>query len=407
MSIDLTPWTEKYRPKTIEEFVFPIDFNQHDIEKFKSYVNNRYIDQNYIFYGRGGTGKTTLANILIKQITGNNPRNYYRVTGRRIDDIDELKKWIKTSPINSKVKIVVIEEIDRLSQKAITELKSIIEDANRLRTYFIGLTNRLDYLQNIDPHFLQRFIIKKFNKLPPDKVADFVIRIFENEKVSNYDNHEVKKYVEKFIVDLNKSLRDIIQIFQYSVNPATREFNRDIIENIIETELGYSSSTPEVYSVESEIISKINQFISVLDTIYTPKLLGLFITTFNLSKLEKTLTDAINLKPKLKPKYAPLLKLIKTYKEIENLVHYAESKKVKINYKHIYENLISKYERNNPMYTSIFYKNYINVDTTLFPENILMSMLYELTNIKFEILKSAASNSIEEVLNEVIKELKK
>ena len=111
--LEIEPWTEKYRPKTLDEFIFPVDFSDAEIEKFKQYVKNRFIDQNYIFFGKGGTGKSTLANILVKEITTLNERNFYKVTGRRIDDIDKLKAWIKQSPVSSKVKLVVIEEIDR------------------------------------------------------------------------------------------------------------------------------------------------------------------------------------------------------------------------------------------------------------------------------------------------------
>jgi len=380
--IKFEPWTEKYRPKTLDEFIFPVDFTDSEIEKFKGYVKNRYIDQNYIFFGKGGTGKSTLANILAKEITTFNERNFYKVTGRRIDDIDKLKAWIKQSPINSKVKLVVIDEIDRLSDKAITELKSIIEPANKLNTYFIGLTNRLENLRARDPHFLQRFVIKRFSHLPEDKVVEFITKILDNEGVK-YDPSKVENFV-KLLLSRGASLREIIQHTQYFTNPVTKTFEP------IETQLNES-----YISAEDELFKLITKFLKILDTQTNPKILAMFVTTFNIDDLRNRLTNVIDKKPKLKP----LFELISTYDEISKLLYKYHGK---INLSTVLQKLEERYTH-NPLYLPIITKTRYDIEYALLPDNKILAMLYEFVNLKYEILKSAAIFNIQDIFN-LIKE---
>ena len=57
-------WTEKYRPKKVNEYVFRNDAHKRQIQ---SWVNDAGIPH-LLFTGGAGTGKTTLARVLIAEL---------------------------------------------------------------------------------------------------------------------------------------------------------------------------------------------------------------------------------------------------------------------------------------------------------------------------------------------------
>ena len=63
MAINNTLWVEKYRPDVLENYVG----NENLKETISKYIEQNDI-QNLIFYGPAGTGKTTLAKLLVKNI---------------------------------------------------------------------------------------------------------------------------------------------------------------------------------------------------------------------------------------------------------------------------------------------------------------------------------------------------
>lgn len=196
-------WYEKYRPELVEEIVFP---NKVIEETIHDYVHNRYIKGHCMFFGQGGVGKTTTNIVLMNAILESVKDRF--VLERKVQDIEDLKGWLRASPIG-KQKIVIAEEFDRLSDAAQTEIKNgLMEKYDNV--VFLASTNKL---HKIDSALLSRFtLVAKFDVAPVEELAKKCATILSNERIS-YKMSDVIKFAEN---NKLKGLRTIINNLQLS-----------------------------------------------------------------------------------------------------------------------------------------------------------------------------------------------
>jgi hypothetical protein len=376
-------WTEKYRPTTIEDYIFPEDFTDPDIRLLKKYCSDKYIDSNYLFFGKGGVGKTTLANILLNSIIQGNDRTaFMKVTGRGVDDIDKIKTFYKSRPINpkNKVKLVIIEEADRLSQKAITELKNIIEDANRYSTFFIAITNFPERIVKADRAFISRFISKRFSKVSPKRVFEFFKKKIvpgENITLSPDTEQYIEKLIEQLVVYRDFSVREILLYLQNIKNILGADWSdleklKRVDEQLFNSSIDFTKSAPDY---EIKVFKLIEQFQRVLFTIQNPKLLTIFL--FSVNPME----DLSKVKFKNPAYQQQVEQLISLYKKISDALDDYYSF---IDFRRLFE--VIKENNRNPFISPIIDKYLVNVEYAINPILSVQSFLYEIVKIKFETL---------------------
>jgi len=128
-------WTEKYRPKTVNEYVFR-DENQR--EQINSWIKNQSIPH-LLFSGGPGIGKTTLAKVLLNELDVN-PYDILEMNGSRNNGVDEVRipitNFVQMIPFGD-FKVVLLDEADYLSTNAQAALRGVMEEYHNTARFIL------------------------------------------------------------------------------------------------------------------------------------------------------------------------------------------------------------------------------------------------------------------------------
>ena len=215
-------WFEKYRPQSIDEMIWP---NQSDKQIVQGWFEKGKIDGNILLSGAAGTGKTTLAEILIKHYVKVN-NDLFRMRSRSVKEIDEkLKPFLQRKPIKSPIKIVYIEEFDRISGAAEAELKEGLMEKYIDHCVYIACTNHPKTIENaVLTRFIYKFDFNAANDI--DAITQRITYILQNENVIP-DQERIKKFVSE---NYQLGMREMINLFQANFNGNANNINYDQLE---------------------------------------------------------------------------------------------------------------------------------------------------------------------------------
>ena len=159
--------------------------------------------QNYLFYGPAGTGKTTLAKLIVHNLDCESL--YINASDERgIETIRDKVSSFASVMSFKPIKVVILDEADFLTIQAQASLRNVIETFSRT-TRFILTCNFVERI--IDP--LQSRC-QVFKVVPPTKkeVALHLASVCDKESIS-YEPTTIGKVVNKFYPDLRKMLNTI------------------------------------------------------------------------------------------------------------------------------------------------------------------------------------------------------
>jgi DNA polymerase III delta prime subunit len=189
---------ERYRPIKLENYVG----NEHIKKTIQQYLNNGDI-QNFIFYSSAGTGKTTLAKLIVKNLDC----DYIYINAsdeRGIETIRDKVSGFASTASFKPLKVVILDEADFLTIQAQASLRNVIETFSRT-TRFILTCNYIERI--IDPLQSRCQTLKV---IPPTKVdvAKHIAWIMGEENIS-FEVEDLKTVVNQFYPDLRKCLNTI------------------------------------------------------------------------------------------------------------------------------------------------------------------------------------------------------
>jgi len=204
-------WVEKYRPDTFENYIG----NEHLKAKVEQYVTTGDIPH-LLLYGQAGTGKTTLAKIIVKNIEC----DYLYINASDERNIDTVRDKIKSfaSSVGFKpIKVVILDESDYLTPIAQAALRNVMETFSK-HTRFVLTCN---YVERIIDPIQSR--CQTYNIIPPSKkeVAMHIKQLLETENV--------QFSLDDMAVIVNASYPDIRQVINST--------QRQVVENVLQLDV--------------------------------------------------------------------------------------------------------------------------------------------------------------------------
>lgn len=189
----------KWRPKTFSEVVG----QEYVTDALKNEVDGNRLAHAYLFVGSRGTGKTSCAKILAKAVNCLHPVNgdpcgecevckgiedgtildvteLDAASNNGVDYVRELREEVAYMPAVAKYRVYIIDEVHMMTDSAFNALLKTLEEPPA-HVIFILATTEVQELPDTILSRCQRF---DFGRIAPEKIADRIAHIAENEAFS-------------------------------------------------------------------------------------------------------------------------------------------------------------------------------------------------------------------------------
>jgi len=233
----------RYRPKTFSEVIG----QKSIIQTLTNALKTNTVSHAYLLCGQRGTGKTTIARLLAKAVNCTNKKSAEpcntcescldinegksmdlieidAASNRGIDEIRNLKEGIRFSPIKSKYKVFIIDEVHMLTKEAFNALLKTLEEPPE-HAIFILATTESEKLPATIISRTQRF---DFKKLTLKEIAERLRLLAKNEKIDISD-----EAIKEIALSAEGSLRDAESLLDQLISLGYEEINFGTLEEVL------------------------------------------------------------------------------------------------------------------------------------------------------------------------------
>jgi DNA polymerase III delta prime subunit len=195
-------WVEKYRPNTIDSYVFRDEQQKNQID---GWIKQQSIPH-LLFSGSAGIGKTTLAKILFNELDID-PLDILEINGSRTNSVDDVRNlitnFVQMIPFGD-FKVVLLDEADYLSVNAQAALRGVMEEYHSTARFLLTC----NYPHKIIPAIHSRcqgFHIEKVD------IVEFTARVATIlvEENIEFDLDTLDTFVKATYPDLRKCINTV------------------------------------------------------------------------------------------------------------------------------------------------------------------------------------------------------
>jgi replication factor C small subunit len=205
-------WTEKYRPRTLDEVV-----GQEDIvERLKAYVKTGNLPH-LLFAGPPGTGKTTCAIALARDLFGDTWKSqFFELNSsdeRGIDVVrNKIKEYARMVPLGGNFNVLFLDECDHLTGDAQAALRRTMEMYTKSSRFILSA----NYSSRIIEPIQSRTAVFRFRPQKPEAIRTYLARIAQAEglKVS-------EKAVDALVYVASGDMRKAVNALQVAASIST------------------------------------------------------------------------------------------------------------------------------------------------------------------------------------------
>ncbi len=172
---DHTTLYRKYRPHTFADVLG----QDHIVSVLQSAIQKKAIAHAYLFAGSRGTGKTSIARIVAREI-GVSANDLYEIDGasnRGIDEARSIREAVHTLPLESPYKVYLIDEAHMLTKDAWNALLKTLEEPPAHVIFMFATTE----LEKVPETILSRCQIFQFKKPTHAVLKEMLMRVAKKE----------------------------------------------------------------------------------------------------------------------------------------------------------------------------------------------------------------------------------
>ena len=193
-------WAIKYRPNTIENYIFQSDAHKAQVLQFIK-------DQDFphlLLYGHHGTGKTTLG-LLLKDALGVEDMDFLQLNSSKDNSVDIIRNKVATfssTIATGPFKLILFDEAHRLTPPAQDALRAFLEDPQvslNMRVIFTA-----NHLNNLTVELRSRLLEIKYTKLDKELMLEKVGEILSKEKIKVTSIELLESYIDMAYPDFRK-----------------------------------------------------------------------------------------------------------------------------------------------------------------------------------------------------------